>query len=62
TYPKKSYYIYYATPSEKNPYIDRPYIQKIKNSEQEIIFNHYPEKFQLVYSNQKNHIYLWKIL
>ena len=62
TYPKKSYYIYYATPSAKNPYIDRPYIQKIKNSEQEIIFNHYPEKFQLVYSNQKNHIYLWKIL
>src|SRR3989338_8727026 len=57
----KFYYIYYASPSEKNPYVDRPYMKKFENKEDQIIFNQYPERFEKIYSDEINHIYLWKI-
>ena len=57
----RSYYIYYAAPSEKNPYVDRPYMKKFEDKEDQIIFNQYPERFEKTYSDEKNHIYLWKI-
>ncbi len=57
----KSYYVYYAAPSEKNPYVDRPYIKKFENKEDRIIFNLYPDRFEKIYFDEKNHIYIWKI-
>lgn len=57
----KSYYIYYAAPSEKNPYVDRPYIKKFEDKEGQIIFNRHLDRFEKIYSDEKNHIYIWKI-
>lgn len=57
----RSYYIYYAAPSEKNPYVDRPYMKKFEDKESQIIFNLYPDRFEKIYSDEKNHIYIWKI-
>jgi len=59
---KKPHYIYYAAPSEKNPYIDRPYMKKVKNNEGQFIFSRFPDRFTKIYSDEKNHIYIWKIL
>ncbi|MDD2766386.1 MAG: hypothetical protein PHH40_01310 [Candidatus Moranbacteria bacterium] len=58
----KSYYIYYAAPSEKNPYVDRPYMKKFENKEKHIIFNQQSDYFEKVYSDEANHIYIWKII
>lgn len=59
---KKPHYVYYAAPSEKNPYIDRPYMKKVKNNEDQFIFSRFPDRFAKIYSDEKNHIYIWKIL
>ncbi|MGB5018290.1 MAG: hypothetical protein WBO66_01020 [Candidatus Moraniibacteriota bacterium] len=59
---KRPHYIYYAAPSEKNPYIDRPYMKKVKNNEDQFIFSRFPDRFTKIFSDEKNHIYIWKIL
>lgn len=56
------YYIYYAAPSEKNPYINRPYMPKPVEGELSFIFDRYPERFRMIYSDTKNEIYIWEIL
>ena len=58
----RSYYIYYASPSKKNPYVDRPYMKKFENKEDQIIFNQFPDRFKLIYSNEEEKIFIWKIL
>ncbi len=59
---KRPHYIYYAAPSEKNPYIDRPYMKKVKSSENKFLFSQFPNRFTNIYSDEKNHIYIWKII
>ncbi len=58
----RTYYIYYAAPSQKNPYVDRPYMKKFENKEDQIIFNQFPDRFKLIYSNTEEKIFIWKIL
>lgn len=60
--PAPEFYIYYASPSEKNPYIDRPYMPKRTDKEIHFFFDRHPERFRAVYSDEKNQIYIWKIL
>lgn len=59
---EQAYYVYYAAPNSKNPYLDRPYMKKVQDREKEMIFGKYPEKFKLLYSDEKNQIFLWEIL
>ncbi|MBP6889206.1 MAG: hypothetical protein KBC83_03490 [Candidatus Moranbacteria bacterium] len=59
---KYTHYVYYAAPNKKNPYADRPYMDKKPEREMEMIFNKHPEKFKLLYSDEKNQIFLWEIL
>jgi hypothetical protein len=56
------FYIYYAAPNPKNPYLDRPYNKQLVGEESAIIFNQFPDQFKLIYSNEKEKIYIWKIL
>lgn len=56
-------FIYYSGENKKNPYLNRPYYKKeISSNKEFFIFNKYPEKFQKVYSDNENKIYIWKIL
>lgn len=55
-------YIYYSRPNKKNPYIDRPYYAKNIQSEEELIFDQYPDEFQRVYEDRVSSIVIWKIL
>jgi hypothetical protein len=55
-------YIYYAAPSEKNPYINRPYMPASIGGEIDFLFDRYPERFRMVYSDMENEIYIWEIL
>lgn len=59
--PKHSY-IYYAAPSEKNPYSNRPYIRSTDQDTGTFIFDRHPERFRMVYSDTENEIYIWEIL
>lgn len=56
------YYIYHAAPSKKNPYANRPYMQSENNQPTSFIFDQYPERFRMIYSDKENEIYLWEIL
>jgi hypothetical protein len=56
------FYIYYAAPSEKNPYNNRPYMQPTDQDTETFIFNRHPERFRMVYSDMENEIYIWEIL
>lgn len=56
-------YIYFAAPSNKNPYANRPYMTKTPTRQVEpFIFDQLPERFRRIYSDQENAIYLWEIL
>lgn len=56
-------YIYFAAPSDKNPYANRPYMTKTPTRQVEpFIFDRLPERFRRIYSDQENAIYLWEIL
>lgn len=55
-------YIFYAEPDPRNPYLDRPYMKKVIGKEQDMLFNKDPSRFKNIYSDNENHIYLWKIL
>lgn len=56
-----NYYIYYAAPNEKNPYINRPYMPKPVVTTH-FPFDRHPERFRMVYSDTENEIYIWEIL
>ena len=56
------YYIYHAAPSKKNPYANRPYMQSENNQPTSFIFDQYPERFRMIYSDKENEIYLWEVL
>lgn len=55
-------YIYYARENKKNPYLNRPYYEKIDNQKDEFIFDEYPDKFQRVYFDPEGYIIIWKFL
>lgn len=57
----RSYYIYYAPPSPKNPYVKRPYATSAWGFKQAggFIFDQYPEKFERVYD--RDEVIIWKI-
>lgn len=57
-----SLFIYYAAPDPRNPYLNRPYYSKFIGQEEKIFFDRYPEKFQRVYSDPENNIFIWQIL
>ncbi|MBP6975525.1 MAG: hypothetical protein KBB51_01700 [Candidatus Moranbacteria bacterium] len=61
TTPAKQY-IYFAAPSDKNPYAHRPYTKTPERITGPFIFDQFPERFNLIYSDQENDIYLWEIL
>lgn len=61
-HPSEEFYIYYSAPNPKNPYIGRPYNKQLLNKESAIIFNQDPDTFKLIYSDEKEKIYIWKIL
>lgn len=56
------YYIYHAAPSKKNPYANRPYMQSENSLPTSFIFDQYPERFRMIYSDMENDIYLWEVL
>lgn len=56
------YYIYYAAPSAKNPYANRPYMPQSDVRSAPFIFDRYPERFRMIYSDTENDIYLWEVL
>lgn len=58
----EKFYIYYAAPNTKNPYLNRPYMKPVVLDEKNFIFNHYPEQFQLIYSDIIYGIYIWEII
>ncbi len=55
-------YIYFSAPSDKNPYAHRPYMKTLKQTGNSFIFDQYPERFRMIYSDKENNIYLWEIL
>ncbi|MDQ5976283.1 MAG: hypothetical protein QG664_196 [Patescibacteria group bacterium] len=55
-------YIYFAAPSDKNPYANRPYMMRTTRQVEPFIFDQLPERFRRIYSDQENAIYLWEIL
>ncbi len=55
-------YIYFSAPSNKNPYTDRPYMKTHRPEEKAFIFDQYPERFRMIYSDIENDIYLWEVL
>ncbi len=59
---EKKYYIYHASPSTKNPYANRPYMQSENKQPSSFMFDQYPERFRMIYSDTENDIYLWEIL
>ncbi len=58
----KNFYVYYAAPDSRNPYLDRPYMKKIIGRERDLIFNKNPKRFHRVYADEEHDIYLWEIL
>lgn len=58
----KRFYIYYAAPNPKNPYLGRPYLTVLPGKESEMIFNKFPNQFKKVYSDEKEQIFIWEIL
>ncbi len=56
------YYIYYAAPSAKNPYAHRPYMPQSDTEQAPFIFERYPERFRMIYSDTEHDIYLWEVL
>lgn len=60
--PQKNFYIYYAAPDSRNPYLDRPYVKKTIGKEDALIFDKDPTRFKKLYSDEEHKIYLWKIL
>lgn len=59
---KKNFYIYYAAPDPRNPYLDRPYVKKTIGKEKDLIFDKDSTRFKKLYSDEEHRIYLWKIL
>lgn len=56
-------YIYYARPSERNPYIQRPYMKEGNLIETaDFCFDRYPERFERVYSLPEDEVIIWKLL
>lgn len=55
-------YIYFSAPSDKNPYVHRPYMKTLEQKGGLFIFDQYPERFRIIYSDTENNIYLWEIL
>ena len=55
-------YIYYSKPSDLNPYIDRPYNKGKKTNRNDYVFDKYPDKFQRIYADKINNIFIWQIL
>ncbi len=60
--PETKYYIYYAAPDKRNPYADRPYISAFPDEPNRFIFDIYPDRFHMIYSDTENKIYLWEVL
>jgi hypothetical protein len=58
----KKFYVYYAGPNPKNPYLGRPYLTILPGKENEMIFNKFPDQFKKVYSDEKEKIFIWEIL
>ncbi|MEK7494298.1 MAG: hypothetical protein AAB615_00330 [Patescibacteria group bacterium] len=60
---KKSAYIYYAKPSEQNPYAHRPYFQtEDANGVATLVFDQYPDRFQRVYTLPEDEVVIWEVL
>lgn len=55
-------YIYFSAPSDKNPYAHRPYMKTLEQTGGSFIFDQYPERFRMIYSDKENSVYLWEIL
>lgn len=53
-------YIYYAQPSNKNPYHNRPYFSKDTPSAP--IFDLYPQRFERIYEIGQSEVIIWKVL
>lgn len=55
-------YIYYARVSDRNPYANRPYMQKhdLIKKESPLIFDQYPDRFTRVYSLPENEVVIWE--
>lgn len=56
------YYVYYATPNPKNPYMGRPYLTKLTGTESTMIFNQFPDRFKKIYTDEKGGVTIWEIL
>ena len=56
------FFIYYAAPDPRNPYLNRPYYSKFIGQEEKIFFDNYPEKFKRIYSDETNKIFIWQVL
>lgn len=59
---KRPAYVYYAEASTLNPYINRPYAKKYSSEKKVFIFDQYPQKFQRIYSLEKDEVVIWKVL
>jgi hypothetical protein len=56
-------YVYYAKPSQRNPYAERPYMEKARMTEPEhFCFDRYPERFQRVYTLPDDEVVIWKLI
>lgn len=58
--PERKIYFYYSKPNTNSPYHQRPYTQNNSLSSEEI--NFLTKKFDIVYSDEINCIYIWEIL
>lgn len=56
-------FIYFAKRNPNNPYADRPYSSKVSAElDASIVFDQHPNRFQRVYTTDKDEIIIWKVL
>lgn len=56
-------YIYYARPSERNPYAERPYMERTRVIKPGYFcFDRYPERFQRIYALPDDEVVIWKLI
>ena len=59
---KNHFYIYYAAPNDKNPYLNRPYVKSTPTTGNHFIFDEFPTQFRKIYSDKQERIFIWEIL